>query len=646
MTAIARRLYLNPADPTQRYVLWTNGYIQALGGALPIALEDWQTAVGADKSPTFYGSTSLSIAALCITNWAGPTGYTLDIWGNVWPWGGATHVPGATAPATGGPEFLFGGGGGFPSPAFGYVADFVMDPGGSGKGYLLLYNGDVIGIGTGVTAVAHSAFLADVGARRIVMDWSTKDHWILDGVGRVWGRDGGATPSVAGVASPGYVWGWGGPLLTPGGMALYDTTPHGWTLDGYGRAYRIGASDTPNGYQFTPAARQWTDLGIVDDGTGPNPLRLVAMTTAGTFHEWVVSTAPTVTVLTPDDPTTTTTRPYITWSYVDTEGDAQASYEVKVFDSATYGGGGFDPNTSTPVFVTSGTNPIIRRVQVADDLPNDFYRAYVQATDTSDLASGWEYQEWEQNIAAPATPTIVATAAVDPLDGISLALHVSTVGLDPDARFAVQVSEDGGATWDLVRDGYDITPDGSGDATLVDLEAPFGPTRTYRALVYIYDPAADSWTAGTWSTSDSAALPAADIWALTIPTDPLLGGAISPSSMFVPHAATVAATFLGAGRRDPIVQSDGAPKLPSGQLSMWALDAVEKTDLEELIDADLTMLLRDPLGNARYIRRVGEVVTTTVPTSNATQETHDLSLAVQQVRRPDAGPPSGPLAEL
>ena len=77
----------------------------------------------------------------------------------------------------------------------------------------------------------------------------------------------------------------------------------------------------------------------------------------------VVTTAqPTVTVTAPSGTITDTTFPSVTWTYADTDGDPQSAYEIKVFDSTTYGSGSFSADTSTPTVapvkapVTTTTN--------------------------------------------------------------------------------------------------------------------------------------------------------------------------------------------------------------------------------------------------------------------------------------------------
>ena len=157
MTALARQLLINPADPTARYIAFSDGHIKALGTALPIDQAPWQDAVSAQKAPTWYGASSPPLRRVQIIDWATPSGYTLDQWGFVYPWGGVDSCPGATSPFTTAADYFYGGNGGRPLVDFGFVWDFEMNPAGDGTGYFLSMDGDVHGFGTGVASITLSS---------------------------------------------------------------------------------------------------------------------------------------------------------------------------------------------------------------------------------------------------------------------------------------------------------------------------------------------------------------------------------------------------------------------------------------------------------------------------------------------------------
>jgi hypothetical protein len=130
------------------------------------------------------------------------------------------------------------------------------------------------------------------------------------------------------------------------------------------------------------------------------------------FVDVVTTTQPTVTVTAPTSTITDTTFPSVVWTYVDADGDPQNAYEIKVFDSATYGGASFDEDTSTPTvttgIVTSSNNGQTLEADLADGTT---YRAYVrvaQLLNGSNYFSDWAYSQFTIDVEAPATPLITA----------------------------------------------------------------------------------------------------------------------------------------------------------------------------------------------------------------------------------------------
>lgn len=992
--ATARKILVNPADAKQRYILYGNGVIEALGGALPVvqsegSINSWSVGSGA---PVAYTSSFEPYVSFQILNWSTPSGYTLDMWGNVWPWGGATVIPGAATPLTGGPEFLFGTNGGVSSPKYGGIIDFMMDPNGGGTGYLLLYNGDVAAVGTGVTAVAHGGVIPDTAARQLIMDWTSKRYWILDNLGRITGYNGAnqvAVTDVNGVAAtyPGYVWGRGG-HYSQGGARLYDftATARGWEVDAFGRVYRIGAAQDAPGFQFTPSARQWVDMVIIDDGTGANPLRIVTLTAQGKQFEYVVSTAPVGVVIEPSGAVTTQNMPWMGWQYIDREGDAQVAYDARIITSAVYtvgttnevqstnqtgaptGGSvklAFQVDAQAPVATTAsiafnataatvqaalealpnigtggvvctggpwGTAPIVitfsgdamagwnwppitlaqnaftggaaptiaittttpgvgidpavaanvfsesagsvaapdatNRVRPTTELANGTtFRAYARVTDSSGKVSGWTYKQFNIAITALNAPTVTPTV-LGGLSGTSLAVAAATgAGLPAAARFATQyhdptglpdgvvldgsvgsylttpdspdwtvsgvlrfvmrvkpvswatgvaqilathtgvsnfavqwyigvtgaqgfqVSADGTAvtsvgsgtmglvnntpywigveyntltgayafykasdqsttpalwsgwslilssttaavtmfesnaivrlgadsaggsrltgtvydfrwynngvlvanpdftasaspravlgattytdstgkvwsllgtakiaeaegTWLNVRNGDALAPINGGAAACTDYEAPFGVQRSYRAVTYVYDSAADAWQQSAWSATQTATLTPRNVWAFTNPFTPSQDILIKQQPEFKLVWPTVSQTFMPSNRDDPIVLSDGKPKLPSFHLDLWALNKATRQAIETLLASNVVLLVRTPWGHVLYCKVTGDfdqqfMLARPLSTElTSVRDANSSGIAMQTVKRPIAGPLTGPLVEV
>jgi len=130
------------------------------------------------------------------------------------------------------------------------------------------------------------------------------------------------------------------------------------------------------------------------------------------YVDVITTTQPTVTVTAPTSTITDTTFPSVVWTYADADGDPQNAYEIKVFDSATYGGASFDEDTSTPTvttgIVTSSNNGQTLEADLADGTT---YRAYVrvaQLVNGSNYFSEWGYSQFTIDVDAPATPLITA----------------------------------------------------------------------------------------------------------------------------------------------------------------------------------------------------------------------------------------------
>lgn len=948
--AVARQILTNPANKNQGYVFYTNGFMQAFGGAIqpdfqaPAGIfgDTWSTSGG----PPLWTNGDYARAAQVI-DWSIPRGYTIDQFGFVYPWGGAAGVPGATPPFTTGPDYLLGGNGGSIFPQYGFVMDFMMDPGNTGQGYMLLANGDVWAIGTGVTAVAHTPYTYITLARQLVMDWTSKRYWVLDQLGRIAGFNGGNHPVItdppglpgAALTYPAYTarralnWYWGF-------FALYDfsANPKGWMINSFGEVYKIGAAQDVSGYESTVYVQQWSGLAIADDGTGGNPLRLRQMTAQGRLRDFVVSTSPVAAVTEPTGVFSAANKPWVGWQYIDREGDVQAGYDVRIITSSAYLSGttnevqtlavtgaptggtfklGFQRSANAPVAATAdiarnasaatvqaaleaipsigtggvvcaggplgtagvtvtfqnqmagwgwpllalyqnamtgGSSPTVTRtmttagvgvdpaavanvfsqsgpdsstrVRSTNDLANSTtFRAFVRATDSSGLVGAWDYSQFSTAYTALSIPTLVV-GSLDGLAGQQIGVSATTgTGLPAAARVGVQYADivdgsmnlldpadsdveasisgwsaefncavaqssavggysgsqalrltssgagDMGArsqaskqvpvipgnsysaaayvysaaaqrncailvfwknaaggsisnvssiaapstvgawarvagngyvapagavwadiqlrvnatagagevhyydavqfvtgpvapasflpgtgpllqssVWKNVRGGDALDPDASGNAVVVDYEAPFGVQRIYRATTWVYDSTSDLWQQSAWSSLAPGTLTPQTSWSLTNPFNSSQAMIIRLQS-FETVAPVVVGKFFPVKRTDPIMMSDGAPKLPTIELNIWALSPAERAELEALCNADTTLLLRNFYGECFYIRLDSEFRRTYLRSSPQRNETTPLRdaktirVTTQAVKRPVAGPTSGPLVE-
>lgn len=130
------------------------------------------------------------------------------------------------------------------------------------------------------------------------------------------------------------------------------------------------------------------------------------------YIDVLTTTQPTVTVTAPSSTVTDTSFPSVVWTYADADGDQQSAYQIKIFDSTTYGGASFSPDTSTPTVdtgvVASTNNGATLEVDLADATT---YRAYVKVAhlvNGNNFFSDWAYSQFTIDVDAPATPLISA----------------------------------------------------------------------------------------------------------------------------------------------------------------------------------------------------------------------------------------------
>jgi hypothetical protein len=628
---------VNPANKDQRYIVWSNGWIQPIGGALPVAQAEARFGESpvAPNAPTFYEGGGHPVCSAKVISWSTPSGYTMNIWGSVFNWGGTT------VPSDGGPPNVW-----LYQPVFGYYNDFVMNPAGNGQGYALNYDGDVIAFSTGTPGITHSAFLTGTGvqALRLYMDWTSKRYWVLDSLGRWWGMNGGNNLAVGALPPLGILPGDQTGMQFAGDLYDYTAAAKGWHLNQFGQVNALGGAADAPGHPGPLGYKIYQDIKIISQAS---PIRLALLNEFGGIFEYIVSTAPTVTVQLPNATQTTTTRPTVGWTVFDPEGDAVVSWDLSVANSTQYGGGGFDPWVSTVVYrITGQTSGNTRSLQLPVDLPNATYRAYVRVRDASGLQSTTANITWIQNVTRPTTPTVTPTVTGSPIQRVSLLINRGT--LIANERVGVQYQDADDTTWRWVQNGWDLVPDGSGNATVIDYGAGFGVQRTYRAVHYVYDSATGAWNGSDFSTTANATLTDKSKWVLaTADSSDQMTIRVQPGLRFTQE--TRAGTFWPSGREDPIVIRDGVPKFMSTSLSLWVLDNATRVALEAILRSQV-LLLRDPFGHRYYVVPVQNIEQTPMHASPLLTETTPLrdanvfSFEIQRVARPKTGPLVGPLA--
>jgi hypothetical protein len=204
--------------------------------------------------------------------------------------------------------------------------------------------------------------------------------------------------------------------------------------------------------------------------------------------------------------------------------------------------------------------------------------------------------------------------------------------------------------WKNVRNGDALAPNSGGTSSITDYEAPFGVQRLYRATTYVYDTASDHWQQSTWSLLYAGTLTPKTMWALTNPFDSSQGLVVRVQDFETVSTVTTSKLFA-VNRDDPIVMTDGGLKYPTIDVNVWALTAAERAALDALCAENTTLLLRNFYGESWYIRLDNEfhrAYLQAVPLATESTPLRDaktMKFNTQAVRRPSAGPTSGPLVE-
>lgn len=565
---------VNPNNTDQRYILWGNGRVDNVGGAP--AITDHPDWTGVLYQPV--------AVALHISDWTTGQGYVLDLYG-------AVHL------LNGAPDFTAQGklsGVPYTNPTRRYV-DWSWNTDGSNSGVILDHYGQLYPFG-GATAPARTGpRWTWPAARKLEMQWGADMRAMtLDLYGGLHGDY-----NLPSAQTPGGYW--------PGWDAARDlvvtdwSTPGGYVLDLWGGVHTFGGTPLAFGEPYKKGADVARKLAVL---SASDPTSFWQVWANGQQFEWTSSTAPTVVAGgdtgSPASTVTTTTRPTLAWSYSDAQSDSQAAWALYVFDQGFVDGHDMsDPAkwAADALVALSGTDRARRGVVADYDFANGSYRFYVRAQDTSGRWSAWDNLGWTQNIAAPDTPSGL-TATVNQAD-YSVALSVSaTTGGSAD-MIAFGYSDDGGATWGLVR-GAEAVPLAA-TTTATDYDIPFGVTRTYRAVAYNDSPRVVSAVSNTITAGISAR-----VYALTSTVNPSLGGKVQVVDAPTWTRTVKAGVFEGVGAEFPVVVDDGAPKSRRATLGLQTDLKPEWDKVAAVVEAGGVLLLRNPFGEAWYCKVVGD----------------------------------------
>jgi hypothetical protein len=327
---------------------------------------------------------------------------------------------------------------------------------------------------------------------------------------------------------------------------------------------------------------------------------------ANTYELYVdvdVSAQPTVTVSAPTGTITSTTAPDVTWAYADTDNETQAYYEIKVFSAAQYGAGGFSADTSIPTWGSGEIASTDGTAVVGELLLSATYRAYVRvakAVNGSPFWSAWAYSQFTINVTPPSVPTLAAS-----WDDTQGKATLTVTGSAPTGYssqyFDVHRSDDAGVIYEEIRNGGNITPNGSYVGVVQDYEAPRGIVSYYRARAVGVDASSNEFPSA-WSTVQQVLITSDETWWFKAVEKPSINkGSVRVLAQLDTNIDEPNTVFRPLGSARPIVVA-GPLQGEDGIYSIKTVTEAEWDAIYPLVTHQGTILVQDPYGNQKYIR--------------------------------------------
>lgn len=296
-------------------------------------------------------------------------------------------------------------------------------------------------------------------------------------------------------------------------------------------------------------------------------------------------------------------RPTISWTIEDVEGDPQQAYDYAIFSAAQYGIGGFNPASSPATYRSGEVTSGAQSVQVPFDLVNGTtYRAYVRTRQT-DVSGQAMWADWAAsnnvtiNVTPPATPGISASTGFG--IGASMAVAVSVTKNNSEANTVayVEYSDDGGTTWTVhpAFNGVAVTGAVGSVTVFYDYELPALTPRRWRARIIVGGTAGSGYSA----TAGPITLNTGKWW-LKDPLYPNLNIAprISGFRFTLPEPQ---ATSDPVGRAEHVIVSEGVQGA-KGTLAFETLDKAAYDALMAITTTGRVLLLQDTFGRQWYLK--------------------------------------------
>ena len=321
------------------------------------------------------------------------------------------------------------------------------------------------------------------------------------------------------------------------------------------------------------------------------------------FFDIETTTQPSVTVASPTGTVTDNAKPEVSWTYADADGTEQDYYQIKVFTSAQYSAGGFDPTTDEAFWDSGVVGSSDNTATIGEYLTDGTFRAYVRVAKTVSgvpFYSAYAYSQFTINTTPPTTPTLVGTFQ-SVSNRVLLEITGATVQGSFDSQvFQVQRSDDSGTTWADVTGGSDLVPDGTAEASLFDYAAPRAATAGYR--VRAIGTLGENEVASDWSSTVNVSVTNDLSWWLKAVTEPDINrGALKVNPGFESSPVEQIGVFRPIGRRTAVVISSGLQG-EDGTFTISTLGDTEFAAVWALATHTGSLLLQTPQAEQKYIR--------------------------------------------
>ena len=358
-------------------------------------------------------------------------------------------------------------------------------------------------------------------------------------------------------------------------------------------------------YNSAPNGQSWTQASI-------NGLRVKigeyndSTDVASTFEIFVdvdIASQPTVTVTAPTGTITNSAAPDVTWTFADSDNETQSFYQIKVFSAAQYGAGGFDPATSTATWDSGEIGSSDQAGVIGELLNAGTYRAYVRVAKSingSPFWSDYDYEPFVLSYTAPTIPTMLV-AWNSELGKATFTLTGAAPTGYTSQYYDIHRSDDGGTIYAGVRNGENLSPNGSYVATSQDYEAPRGIVAYYRCRAVGVDSSSNEFPSA-WGTVQQVLITNDESWWFKCIQDATLNrGSIRVLKQIDIQIQEPNTVFRPLGANRPIVVS-GPIQGQDGGYQIKTVTEAEWDDIYPLITHQGTLLVQDPFGNQNYIR--------------------------------------------